>query len=468
MGSLFTRQIYGYKPNPGTNGLRLSFNKRQILPCMKKRNTQLFEFILASVLVFMTGCSLDEPSSTSKAPALTLTASRNLSLTTLNWAPVRVTGFKEYILLQSSMDIPDKPTPMVTQEVSVVKRIDDADISSTTLSATIFSPQVCYKLYCDIGDRFLYSSTVCVDQEFDIVPGFYDKACHLPGEEEMVLFDRLNNNITILNYKTGLITLTVPSSLLNFPSMEMSSWENTINIFGFDQSPGMLRKFNYPSLASTHFKEFSQVLWAVNVHNQYVFAATDEFGKNFQVLNRNNLTVLDSRSGMTGNQNVAVFPGDPLTVIAMGDLGSKKYTINNAGKVTHEESFSVTLGQPEFQSNCAEGTELFIGGRFGTIINRNGERVGLLNDTQNSFILINRLSSDETKAIYVISDSNSGVRIEIADISNLPSISRIKSYEVPSLNFADLIIDHDIIYLIGAIFNNSQPETFILKYPFTL
>jgi hypothetical protein len=435
---------------------------------MKKWNTQLFGTILASGLVFMTGCSLDDQAPSGSSPALSITATRNLSLTTLTWDPVRVTGFTEYILLQSSSDIPNQPTPMVSQDISVVKRIDDADISSVSISSTIFSPQVCYKLYCDIGDRFLYSSTLCIDQEFDIVPGFYDRACHMPDQAEMVMFDRINNNLARCNYKTGLITQTVTDLVLNFPSLEMSSWENTINVFGFDQSPAWLRKYNYPSLTSTHFKEFSQILWAANVHNQFVFTASDDFGKNFQVLSRNNLSVLDSRSGMTGNQNVAVFPGDPLTVITLGELGSKKYTIDNTGKITQEETLTLTLGQPDIQSTCAEGSDYFIGGRLGTIINRNGERVGVLNTLINSFIFINRLSPDETKAVYLISDNNNGFRLEIADISNLPAVTRLESYEVPSLNFSDLLVENDIIYLVGALFNSSQPETFILKYPISL
>jgi hypothetical protein len=425
---------------------------------------QYIGWLTAFGLMISSGCTLDEPLPTSSEPALTLEYAQNLSLTELSWDQVNVTGFKEYILLQSSTPIPNNPTPVVNQDVTVLKRIKDVDITSFSVSTTLFTPQICFKLYCSVDDRFLYSQTLCIEQHFDMFQGFYDKAAHAPDVDELVMFDRVNNDFSVCNYKTGAITNTVHDIVLSFPSLQMSTWNGTTNAFGFEQSPSWLRKYAFPSLSATNTKNFNQILWAANVHNQYVFAATDEFNNNFQVLSRTNLNALDSSPGMSGNQNVAVFPGDQTTVLTIAATDAKKYTINDVGKITAIVSVPARIIQPDLQSTCAEGTELFICGREGAVINRDGENKGTLNTDINSFILLTRLTPDETQAVYVISD-NGALRLEIADLTNLPLITVIKSFDIPALTYADLIPEQDIIYLLGTNFNNSQPQTFILKYP---
>ncbi|HSF89495.1 MAG TPA: hypothetical protein VLA46_08770 [Saprospiraceae bacterium] len=421
--------------------------------------------VLAMIgLALSSACTLDEPADTNQDPALTLDYTQQLSLTNLTWDAVRVTGFKEYIILQSSNPIPNSPTPVINQDVTVLKRINDVDVTSLSVSTMLFSPQICYKLYCAVDDRFLYSSTLCIQQDIDVVNGFYDRGCHVAGQSEAVVFDRINNVLSTLNYKTGTITNSVTDIVLNFPSLEMSTWAGVTNVFGFNQSPAWLRKYNFPALTSSNSKNFNQILWAANVHNEFVFVVTDDFNNNFQVLNRSNLSFLHGIQTLSGNQNIAVFPGEPLAVMTIGLSGSKKYSIDTDGKILASVDVPARILQPDLQSTCAEGTELFICGREGTIINKNGENAGTLNTDINSSILLNRLSPDEKKAIYVIND-NGTMRLEIADISQLPVVTLLTSYDLPALNYADVIPEDQIIYLIGTSFNSSQAQTTILRYP---
>ena len=415
-------------------------------------------------LALSSACTLDEPADTNQDPALTLDYTQHLSLTNLTWDPVRVTGFKEYIILQSSNPIPNSPTPVINQDVTVLKRIKDVDITSLSVPTMLFSPDICYKLYCAVDDRFLYSSTLCIQQDIDVVNGFYDKGCHVAGQIEAVVFDRINNVLSTLNYKTGTITNSVTDIVLNFPSLEMSTWAGVTNVYGFDQSPAWLRRYNFPALTSSHSKNFNQILWAANVHNEFVFVATDDFNNNFQVLSRSNLSLIHGAQTMTGNQNIAVFPGEPLTVLMIGPSEAKKYSIEANGMISATVDVPARILQPDLQSTCAEGTDLFICGREGTIINRNGVNVGTLNTDINASILLNRLSIDEKKAIYIIND-NGVMRLEIADISQLPLVTLLTTYDLPALSYADVIPEEQIIYVIGTSFNSSQAQTTILRYP---
>jgi hypothetical protein len=301
------------------------------------------------LMVGLAGCSLSEPEPTSHNPALTLHAQQNLSLTVLSWDRVNVTGFKEYIILQSPNPIPDSPVPELSSEITVLKRIDHLDSTTFSTSVQLLSPQICYKLYCAVDDRFLYSGNLCINPEIDVVEGFFDRACHEPGNDEAVMFDRFNNQLASLNYKTGAFSTMVTDIVLNFPSMELTTWNNVTNVFGADQSPAWLRKYAYPSLTSSNFKDFSNILWSTNVHNQFVFVATEDFNKGFQVLSRNNLSILDSRKGMSDNQNIAVFPGNPNIVLTLGPTESTKYLVDDAGKVVGEESIPARIFQPDRQ-----------------------------------------------------------------------------------------------------------------------
>jgi len=244
----------------------------------------------------------------------------------------------------------------------------------------------------------------------------------------------------------------------------MSTWNGTTEIFGFDQSPAILRKFTYPSLKNTQNLNFNQVLWSAKPYQQFVFIASDDFGQGFNVLNRNNFSVLDNREGIPNNQNIAVFAGDPITVITFGVNQSRKYTIDSAGKILSEEAISSHLLQANLQSTCAQGNEVFIADVVGSIFNRNGDRLGALSSNQNVFIQMIRLSPDETKAIF-ITNENGIQRLNIADLSNLPVVTLLHSYDLPSLNYADIIPENEIIHVIGTTFNSSQPLTYILLYP---
>ena len=431
---------------------------------MENWNSRVITFWTIAIVAFLSACTLGDPEPTDQSPALSLHFEQNLSLTKLSWEHVKVTGFKEYILLQSALDIPDSPTPVVNQNVTVVTRIKDVDMTSFLASPVLFTPTVYYKLYCAVDDRFLYSPTIPVLQNIDAVNGFYDSGCHMPGNDEMVMFDRTTDHLSTVNYKTVAITSTAIDLNFSFPSLEMSQWNDVTNVLGFDQSPATLRKFNYPSLLNTGNVIFNQVLWAARSYHQFVFVATEEFGKGFQVLNKNNFSVIASAVGLSNNQNIAVFPGDTITVITFGVNGSKKYGIDAMGKIVSQQDLSVSLLQANLQSTCAQGSELFIADATGSIFNHAGERMGSLSFSVNSFIQIIRLSPDEKKAIFIVNE-NGIQRLQIADLSNLPAVTLLKSYDLPALNYADIIPEEDIIYVAGALFNSNQNQTFILKFP---
>src|SRR5688572_5794587 len=281
------------------------------------KNLQPFYFFCAFWVLF-TSCTLDDPGTPASNFPLTLQAEQDFSLIKLNWNPVKVTGFKEYILLQSTTEIPSNPVPTVSSEITIVKRIDDAEITHFVTSDILFSENVCYKLYVSIDDRFIQSNNVCIEQDFKLLDGFYDRAAHEEGSDKVVLFDRVNRFLSVYSFTSGDITSMVTENLLQFPVMDVSTWGDATHLFAYDQSPGRFLKYNLPTFSPVMQEFFGTVLFAAKSYNQYIFAASEESGSAFKVLNRSTLKIIDSDPGFLGNRNIAVFR-DPLTVLEVGE-----------------------------------------------------------------------------------------------------------------------------------------------------
>ncbi len=421
--------------------------------------------ILLGSIFFMAGCTLNDPGISNSDPALSLQVEQNLSLIKLSWDQVKVTGFKEYILLVSTTDIPNSPTPEVNSETTVLKRIDDNDVLSYTVSNTLFAPRLCYKLYTSVDDRYLYSSTVCIDQDFTLYNGFNDRAGHETGLDHLVMFDRVNLRFSSLDYKSGEIKNTVDDNHVSFPMIEVSTLEGVTNYFAYDQSPPRLLKYSYPELSVLTSKDFSDQLYSVDVHKQFIYAAVDESQRTFQVINRGNLVTIDARNGLTGNRNLAVFDGDPVTVLEIGESAMMKYSINALGKITQADQILSGVSQLNAQNTTATNDQYFIGGRLGMIVNRNGEIISSLTTDINSFNTMNRFSPDGTKVVSIVNE-NIKTLLVISDISALPSVSIINSFEIPQASYADVIPEDHVIYLLGVTFTSGQGQTFLTKYPY--
>ena len=420
--------------------------------------------LLILLSLFLSSCSLDDPEQGPGTFPLQILVEKEFSLLKLSWTPVKVTGFKEYIILQSPDVIPASPVPELNVNVTVLKRIDDPEVVTFFASEVLFAPQVCFKLYASVDDRFIESANICVDQDFTLLDGFHDRGAHEEGVKEMILYDRLNRTYTVFDYEQGSITQSISEELLNFPIMEMDTWAGSTNVFAYEQSPSRLRKYSFPEMNPGHFVTFGGVLFAVKVHEEFVFATAEEQGKGFKVLNRSSLSEIDNESGLTGNRNLGVFDGDPVIVMEVGDSGIRRYSIASNGQITFLDSKLNAVLQPLSQNTTAQGNEIFIAGRLGEIIDRNGDVVNKLISNINASVFMTRLTGDETKAAYIMSD-NVDIKLVIVDLTDLQHIQKIVSYDLPQANYADMILDGNVIYLVGVSFSFGTAQTFSLKYP---
>jgi len=151
-------------------------------------------------------------------------------------------------------------------------------------------------------------------------------------------------------------------------------------------------------------------------------------------------------------------------VLEISDVAINRYEVNSVGKVTHSDQFSTSIFQPSTQNTCDISNDYYIGGRLSTIVNKDAEIITSLESGNNVFSQMSRFSPDGTKVAIIVSDLNA-VKLDLFDISNLPTVTLLKTYSLPNATFADLYFKDNVINVIGVNFNSSSPQTFFLKLP---
>jgi len=429
-----------------------------------KINHLILVLITITMGISFVQCTLDEGNPGTNSPALTLQAHSELSLITLDWEPVKVTGFKEYIILQSTAEIPNSPTPPINQDVTVLTRINQVDITSFSTTNTLLTPTTCFKLYCSVDDRFMYSGSVCTNQTTTVISGFFDRADHDADLPQVAMFDRINIQLVALNTATGIVDNSIPESNMSFPQLDLSTFQGTARLFSFDLSSPQIRRYTFPDFVLQNQKFLGQSLFGGLAWKDFVFLLYQNSTQGFQVLNATKLSTIDNQVGLAGNRNLAIFEGDPLIVMEIGDAGIIRYEINAAGKVVNSDSYITGAQQPNTQNTCDINDEYYVGGRFATIINKDADVITNLISGANSFTQLCRFSPDGSKVALITNNVNV-VELQVFDISDLPATSKIQTYNLPNVTYADMFYKDNAINVIGVSFNSSSPQTFLLKFP---
>lgn len=420
--------------------------------------------LLTTISLAFLHCTLDEGNPGSSDPALTLQAHTELSLIKLEWEPVKVTGFKEYIILQSTAEIPNSPTPTVNQDVTVLTRINEVNTTTFSTTSTLLSPTSCFKLYCSVDDRFLYSGSICVNQSNIIIPGFFDRCDHEEGLTQLAMFDRVNVRLAAVDDVDGSMENTVQETNVTFPQLDLSTFQGTTRLYSYDLSSSQVRKYSFPQLLLQNQRFLGETIMGGYASGDFVYMLINNSFAAFQVLNAQNLTTIDSEVGLPGSRNLAVFDGDPVQVFEISEIGIIRYDVNSVGKVIQSDQFATGVIQPSTQNTCDFNDQYYIGGRFSTIVNKEADIVTSLVSGTNSFTQICRFSPDGTKAAIIVNNINA-VELQIFDITHLPAASKIKAFNLPSATYSDFYYRDNVINVIGVNFNSSSPQTFFLKFP---
>ncbi len=202
-------------------------------------------FITTCLMFSLPGCDKLDMQPGEFAYPLEISVTQNQSVATLHWTEATVSTFEEYVILRSTDRIPDTPEPQVTANTLIIARVDQR--SGTTLEDinvpivdTIF-----YKVYANIGDRFLMSPTIAYDTHLHVLSFRADAMEAVPSKHEMVAVDRALNTLFVYDYQNREILRTKALGQLSGPLIHVDLPSKEIMV----ADNGYLSFYDYNSLA---------------------------------------------------------------------------------------------------------------------------------------------------------------------------------------------------------------------------
>ena len=137
-------------------------------------------------------CSKENVNNNDGGFPLQLTATQEGRNIKLNWTQTKVSTFEEYVVVRSTEPIPIDFIPTPFSQL-VIKRLDEFEENEFTDNNPLLAERIYYKVFVDIGDRFLQSEERVVEYEVTILGG-------IPGK---VAFNAATNMLYILNQETA-------------------------------------------------------------------------------------------------------------------------------------------------------------------------------------------------------------------------------------------------------------------------
>jgi len=226
------------------------------------------------------------------------TASSNVSLT---WTQATVSSFEEYIVIRSIDPIPDTPEPEVTGNQVIIERVDEADENSLIDFATPIVETVYYKVYADVGDRYLMSQTVQAQQDLQLIDYRVDVVEPDPDRNELIGFDRSFDVLFVYDYENKEVK-TQRTWSLNNPILRHGSFNGTDEVYVIDQNQSTLYVFRRSDL--TLLKQYStgSIVSDFFFSNGLFFIALSN--GTIEVRNRSNYSRLSDRFGAASGTRV--------------------------------------------------------------------------------------------------------------------------------------------------------------------
>lgn len=371
--------------------------------------------------------------------AIKLKVTKNDNTSVLEWSPVKNSAFKKYILVSSNSDLASGQKPI---QNLIVKEIFSQDINTYEDNTISLSPKRFYKLYVDLGDRFLESNSI----------SYTNDVFEMNGRSNIFALDK--DSLTLLLSQNN----TQSISYFDIKSREEISNNNQIQgLFSNTIIPTSIIKthprrvvifnnfnsqvINLPALNSSQIS-------SLNISNTF---SADNNGKYLVVTHNSSGTSLNGQTIIEISNNFVIkqtntreFPSDLRRVAFVSndkvvEIASNygySYGLSSSGNVTNFKKHVLSKTNPVLPNIIlSKDKSLFIGTVNGTIYNQNFET-----------ILERKCTNCST---FAISDDNQYL-FEVTKRDN-NNISEIKKYSIKDNKFINSIQFRDFINILEII-----------------
>jgi len=337
---------------------------------------------------------------------LELSATQQLSVTTLNWSEATVSTFEEYIILRSTLSIPDSPEPEVDNNTVIVARVDDRRVTTLQDVNAPISNSLFYKVYAKIAGRFLMSPTIAHDQNLDLIPRRTDVSEPIPGQGLLIGYDRLTKALFVYDYENREILrseivqqYSVPVIRYNASVQEILIAENGSVAFYDFNTLDLKQTFFIGTFRDVQYKD--SWIYVESAVSPYPFALYRR--SDFSL--RSQLSVLQAdwrKSFVHINQAV---PFDA-TIYDFGTAGAARYRQQGASLTL---DLSTSGGLPGSVINIADNPAKgeFVVSNSGTILDGNLQQTHIVDNGQFSYSFFSY--APDGKTLYGLTFLNSPI-----------------------------------------------------------
>lgn len=371
------------------------------------KKVTIFSFCLLLSLFF--ACKKEQVNNNDGGFPLQLTAQQDGRNVVLDWTETKVSSFEEYIIVRSTEPIPVDfvPTPF---SQFVIERLDEFEDNQFIDNSPLLAERIYYKVFADIGDRFLQSEEVIVEYEVTILNRIPTRIAHNPDTDLLYIYDGALIEILAYNYVTnengGKVgtNSSQPSFCAgnNGNGEELYVVNTSTSLKVYDAFTLELKETITP--ASNIFMR--QV--ATN-NNGHLYIYTDNFSNNIKVIDVNSESIVGNFSSNINNPRLFMLDEAKNELVVVGNFEIELIDFDNNGNIesesqTNTNSFPTNNGGFGVSSD----NQFFMPYVDGSIYDENLNNTNNLSST-NSFFEDFAFSSDGTK---IFAADNNFLRVQ--------------------------------------------------------
>lgn len=243
------------------------------------------------VMLLLVSCEKEEIDNSDKNFPIQLSIEAIGQLNMLSWTTTNISTFEEYILVKSIDSIPANLAPLASQ---VITRIDDFEETSFTDAAISFSENFYYKVYVDIGGRFLESPTLKVTQKILSYDFIADRILYDAASDVFFLYSFADQHLSRYDVAENRITHTI-DNIPTFRNFVLGTNGSNRELYVSSQSNGLISIYNTEDLSLiSEFSVGREVYGLATNDRGLLFCSTDFINDPFRVYRRSDFLLVGS------------------------------------------------------------------------------------------------------------------------------------------------------------------------------
>ncbi len=330
---------------------------------------QFFPLVVL-LLLFCYSCEKEVIDNTDKNFPIELRSETIGSISKLIWTETNISTFNEYIIVRSFDSIPSSILPASN---IIVGRIDDFEETNFVDNSAAFEDELHYKVYVDIGDRFLESPSIKVTQNilsFDFVA---EKILYDDKQDVFFLAELSQGRVSRFDVASNEITHEI-SGISNFRDFMLGDNEGTRELYISSQSNGLVSIYNATNLAAIDAFSVGREVYAMaNNSRGLLFLSTDFSVDQLRIFRRSDFLQRGSinTSISTSERRLAMLNEDTNELIEATSFELMYYKIAEDGSVMEVRENRSINGTLLNKITISPDKENIIPYRVGTVFDSN-------------------------------------------------------------------------------------------------